>query len=72
MTRQLLDYGLNYYQIPILCDKTSAIKLTKNLVMHFKSKHIQIFHHFIQDHVQRDDTSLMFIQINLQLTDIFT
>ena len=40
--------------------------------MHFKNKHIQICHHFISDHVQRDDISLKFIQTNLQLADVFT
>ena len=59
-------------KIPSLCDNTSAINLTKNLVMHFKTNHIQIRHHFIRDHVQRDDISLRFIQTDLQLGDIFT
>ena len=40
--------------------------------MHSKTKHIQICHHFIRDHVQRDDIRLKFIQIDLQLVDIFT
>ena len=72
MKQQLLDYGLHYQQIPILYDNTSIINLTKNHVLHFKTKHIQIHHHFIRDHVQRDDISLRFIQINLQLSNIFT
>ena len=55
-----------------MCDNTSAINLTKNPIMHSKTKHIQICHHFIRDHVQRDDISLKFIQTDLQLTDIFT
>ena len=28
--QQLLDYGLNFKNIPIKCDNTSAINLTKN------------------------------------------
>ena len=40
--------------------------------MHSKNKYIQIHHHFIRDHVQRDDISLRFIQTKLQLADIFT
>ena len=38
--KQLSDYGLNFHQIPILCDNTSAINLTKNPFMHSKTKHI--------------------------------
>ena len=51
---------------------TIAINLTRNPVMHSKTKHIQICHHFIRDHVQMGDISLRFIQTNLQLADIFT
>ena len=40
--------------------------------MHLKTKHIQIHHHFIRDHVQKDDISLKHIKINLQLVDILT
>ena len=37
--------------------------------MHFKTKHIQICHHFIRDHAQRNDITLKFIQTGLQLVD---
>ena len=46
--------------------------MTKNLIMHLKTKHIQILHHFIRDHVQMDDNSLRFIRTDLQLANIFT
>ena len=52
--------------------QTSAINLIKSPIMHFKTKHIQIFLHLIQDHIERDDISLKFIQIDFQLTNIFT
>ena len=67
-----MDYGLTYHQILILCDNTSVINLSKNPIMHCKTKHIQIRLHFIRDHVQKDDITLKFIQTNLQLADIFT
>jgi len=47
------DYSLRYTGIPIMCDHTSAINLSKNLIQHSKSKHIEIKHHFIRDHVQK-------------------
>ena len=33
MKQQLLDFGLTYHQIPILCDNTSAINLTKKILL---------------------------------------
>ena len=56
MKQQLSYYGLNYHKIPILCYNISTINLTKNP----KTKHIQIRHYFIKDHIQRDDISLRF------------
>ena len=47
---QLKDFNLRYTKIPILCDNTSAII---NPSQHSRSKHIDIKHHFIRDHVQK-------------------
>ena len=51
MKQTLEDYGLKYDNIPIWCDNTSAINLTKNPIQHSRTKHIEIRHHFIRDHV---------------------
>ena len=72
MKQQLSDFGLKFNRIPIKCDNTSAINLSKNPVMHSRSKHIEIRHHFIRDHVQKDDIVLEFIETEFQLADIFT
>eukprot|EP00253_Pinus_taeda_P011090 PITA_11090 len=37
--------------ISILCDNTSAISITKNPVMHSKTKHIPIKYHFLREQV---------------------
>ena len=58
--------------IPIKCDNTSAISLTKNLIQHSRTKHIEIRHHFIRDHVQKSDIVLESVNTLHQLTDIFT
>ncbi|KAL2337004.1 hypothetical protein Fmac_011450 [Flemingia macrophylla] len=55
-----------------MCDNTAAINLSKNLVMHSRSKHIEIKHHFIRDYVQRGTVELLFINTEEQLADIFT
>ena len=35
----------------ILCNNHSCIEMTKNLVFHDKSKHIEVRYHYIQDMV---------------------
>ena len=70
--QQLIDYGINLDHILIKCDNTSAINLSKNHIQHSRTKHIDIRHHLLWDHVQNGDISHEFIDTNNQLTDIFT
>ncbi|KAF7145183.1 hypothetical protein RHSIM_Rhsim04G0045300 [Rhododendron simsii] len=72
MKQQLEDFGLFFDHIPIKCDNTSAINLTKNPIQHSRTKHIDIRHHFIRDHVQRGDVVIDFVRTDNQLADIFT
>ena len=72
MKQTLLDYGLEYDHVPILCDNTSAINLTKNPIQHSRTKHIEIRHHFIRDHVQKDDIVLEYVDTKHQMADSFT
>ncbi|KAK2363219.1 hypothetical protein QL285_088223 [Trifolium repens] len=69
---QLEDFSLRYTNIKILCDNTSAINLSKNPIQHSRSKHIEIKHHFIRDHVCKKDVELIFVDTDFQLADIFT
>ena len=70
--QQLEDYGVSKTKIPIKCDNTSVINLLKNLIQHSRTKHIEIRHHFLRDHVQNEDILLEFIPTEDQLADIFT
>jgi len=59
--QQLSDFGLNLSKIPLLCDNTSVINLTKNPIQHSRNKHIEIRHHFIRDHVNNGDCEIQFV-----------
>ena len=67
-----MDYCIKFDHILIKCDNTSVINLSKNPIQHSRTKHIDIKHHFLRDHVQNDDISLESIDTNNQLADIFT
>ena len=58
--------------IPIFCDNTSAINITKNPVQHSRTKHNEIRHHFIRDHVLRNEIFIEFVDSLNQLANIFT
>jgi Reverse transcriptase (RNA-dependent DNA polymerase) len=72
MKNQLMDYGLELTNIPIYCDNTSAIAISDNPVQHSRTKHIDIRHHFIREHVERGTVKLFYIPTEKQLADIFT
>ncbi|PKA62759.1 Retrovirus-related Pol polyprotein from transposon TNT 1-94 [Apostasia shenzhenica] len=72
LKQQLVDYGIILNQIPIRCDNTSAICLTKNPIQHSRTKHIEIRHHFIRDHVEKSEIILKYVSTDFQLADIFT
>ncbi|KAJ9556015.1 LOW QUALITY PROTEIN: hypothetical protein OSB04_010629 [Centaurea solstitialis] len=50
-----------YPKFPIYCDNTSAIAITNNPVLHYKTKHIEVRYHFIRDHVMNGDIELHFV-----------
>jgi len=69
---QLMDFGVKLKKVPLYCDNTNAMNLTKNPIQHSKTKHIEIKHHFIRDHVQKEDSEIQFVKTENQLADLFT
>ncbi|CAM8924180.1 unnamed protein product [Rhodiola kirilowii] len=51
--QQLSDYGVITNCAKILCDNTSAINISKNLVQFSRTKHIEIRYHFLRDCVEK-------------------
>jgi len=68
--QQLQDFGLKISKVPLLCDNTSAINLTKDHVQHSRTKHIEIRHHFICDHITNGDCEVKFVSTKRQLANI--
>ena len=56
----------------VYCDNSSTIDISKNLVQHSKTKHIEIKYHFIRDLVEGKIVALEYIPIERQNANIFT
>ncbi|GJU78814.1 retrovirus-related pol polyprotein from transposon TNT 1-94 [Tanacetum coccineum] len=72
MKSQRTYYDIIYEKVPIFCYKTSAIAISNNLILHSRTKDIDIIYHFIRDHILKGDIELHFIPTQYQLADIFT
>lgn len=58
--------------VNIFCDNTSAINISKNLVLHARTKHIELKYHFLREKVQNKEVLLQHVSSKEQLEDIFT
>jgi hypothetical protein len=67
MKQTLTDIQVEYDDpIPIYCDNTSTISISKNPVMHSKMKHIPIKYHFLREQVAEKNIIVEYV------ADIFT
>ena len=73
MMQTLQDFQIKWSPpISIMCDNTSAISISKNLVMHSKTKHIPIKYHFLHEQVLEQKGKLEYVPSKEQVADIFT
>ncbi|GKB30720.1 hypothetical protein Tco_0870121 [Tanacetum coccineum] len=72
MRSQLTGYGFAFNNIPLYCDNKSVIALCCHNVRHYRSKHIDIHHHFIREQLENGVVELYFVTMDYQLADIFT
>ena len=73
MLQTLVDLEVKYSEpIPIQCDNTGAISVSKNPVLHSKTKHIPIKYHFLREQVTNKVVQLNFIPSTEKTADIFT
>ena len=64
--------GIQVPKVRLLVDNKSAIALSKNIVHHDRSKHIDTRYHFIRDCVDRGEVDINHVSTTEQLADILT
>ena len=57
---------------PIYCDNSSAIKLSKNPILHGRCKHIDVRYHFLRDLVEDGAIDFVYCKSEDQVADILT
>ena len=73
MIHTLEDLEVKYVDpIPLHCDNTSAISMSKNLVLHSKTKHMPIKYNLLREKVANRVVLLDFIPYSEYTADIFT
>jgi hypothetical protein len=65
--QSLVDYNIKLSSVPLLCDNESAMKIAKNPVLHSRTKHIDIRHHFLREKEANGDITLQNIRSEEQL-----
>jgi hypothetical protein len=58
--------------IIVVCDNTSVISISNNLVMHSKMKHILNKFHFLQEEVTKKNIKVEYVETKEWIADIFT
>jgi hypothetical protein len=58
--------------VSLLCENTSAIRVTEDLVLHFETKHIDVPFYFLRDHYKKGEIYLCHVDTHRQLADMLT
>ncbi|GKF04564.1 hypothetical protein Tco_0035232 [Tanacetum coccineum] len=58
MKQALIDYDIRLDDVLIMCDNKGVIDLSKNLVQHSRTKHIEIHHYFLSDNIPKGHISI--------------
>ena len=67
------DIGIKYFKeiVIIYCDNTSTFDMSRNLVLHSKTKHISIKYHVLKDKVVEKEIKLEYLNTKEQIANIF-
>ena len=66
-----LGYGQDT-AVKINADNQSAIAFTKDSTDHSQTKHIDIRHHFVREHISNGNIQIEYIHMDQNSADIFT
>jgi hypothetical protein len=73
MKKTLEDLQIRYdNRTTINYDNTSSISISKNPVVHSKTKHIPIKYHFLRERVTQKVVKIMYVDTKEQIAYIFT
>ena len=68
----LEDYDIIQDTLVVYCDNNIATNISKNPIQHFRTKQIDIRHHFIRELVENKTVVIEHVATKNQLADIFT
>ncbi|MEO5660525.1 MAG: reverse transcriptase domain-containing protein, partial [Polaromonas sp.] len=72
LLREVLGHERVRTPSTILCDNQAVLAITKDDKHHQRTKHIDIKHHFVRDHVKNNDIIIKWISTQQQQADLFT
>ena len=58
--------------VTLYCENTSAINISKNLMMHTKTKHIVIKYHYVRELVQDKEVKMEYVNTKEKISNTFT
>ena len=56
----------------LYCDNQGAVSLSKNPIVHQRSKHIDIRYHFVRDEIQKGSLKILYVPSEQNVSDVFT
>ena len=69
----LKNIGIKFGELVVIhCDNTNTFSMSKNPVLHSKTKHIEIKYHVIREKVAEKEVRLEYISTKEKIADIFT
>ncbi|GKC39823.1 putative ribonuclease H-like domain-containing protein, partial [Tanacetum coccineum] len=69
---QMLDYGFSFMNTKIYTDNESTICIVKNPIFYSKTKHIEIWHHFIRGAYEKKLIQVLKIHTDDNVADLLT
>ena len=56
----------------LFCDNKAVISISENPVLHDRTKHVDVYRHFIKENIEAKIVELPFVKSEDQLADILT